>query len=167
MQTLNYRNSLVTSLPLLNSFINSTVEFPFHRHLKKSACSPVLLILYCSVWSGQYWGSCLWFMYYMFFKKLSSFRAKGDYKILVTYLPIFETREWVFSRKIIIVLIISFLRSLSTIKITPVTLFYLLFSCNIIMFISYICIYIIVSIIFMIVLIHKNEFMAQKLFSKV
>ena len=82
---LNYRSSLVTSLPLLNSFINSTVEFPFHRQLKKSSCSPVLLILYCSVWSGHYWGSCLWFMYYMFFKKLSSFRAKGDYIILVIY----------------------------------------------------------------------------------
>lgn len=35
------------------------------------------------------------------------------------------------------------------------------------MFISYVCIYIIISIIFMIVLIHKNELVAQKLFIKV
>ena len=59
-----------------------------------------------------------------------------------------ETWEWVFSRKIIIVLIILFLRSLSTIKITPVTLFYLLFSCNIIMFIS-IFAYILLLVLFL------------------
>ena len=49
----------------------------------------------------------------------------------------------------------------------PVTLSYLLFSCIVIIFISHIYIYIIVSIVFMIILIHKNELVIQKLFIKV
>lgn len=38
--------------------------------------------------------------------------------------------------------------------------------CNIIIFISYICNYIVVTSILVIVLIHKNELVAQKLFIK-
>ena len=164
---LNYRNSLVISLPLLNSFIHSTVEFPFHRHLKKSSCFPVLLILCSSVWSAHYWGSCLWFMYYMFFKKLSSFRAKGDYIILVICVThIWKMRMGVFQKNYnspshFIFKMPIYLKDLL------VTLSYLLFSCNVIIFISYIYIYIIVSTVFMIVLIHKNELVTQKLFIKV